>query len=93
MERALDNARLEIEAQQNTIAHLKAELTERREHERLNQHSIALLDAKMNEKVGAFSPLPKAREPRRFKIFEHTTRTCTGEMGEAAHQRNTGLTR
>jgi len=51
VERALDNARLEVEAQQNTIAHLKAELTERREHERLNQHSIALMDAKMNEKV------------------------------------------
>ena len=57
VERALDNARLEVEAQQNTIAHLKAELTERREHERLNQHSISLLDAKLGEKVreGLFS--------------------------------------
>ena len=30
--------------------HLKQELAERREHERLNQHSIALLDAKLGEK-------------------------------------------
>lgn len=51
VERARDNALLEVEAQQNTIAHLKAELTERREHERLNQHSIALLDSKLGEKV------------------------------------------
>lgn len=51
MERALDNARLEVESQQNTIEHLKQELSERREHERLNQHSIALLDAKLGEKV------------------------------------------
>lgn len=31
VERALDNARLEIDAQLNTIKHLKNELTERRE--------------------------------------------------------------
>lgn len=47
----MDNARLEVESQQNTITHLKTELGERREHERLNQHSIALLDAKLGEKV------------------------------------------
>ena len=50
VERQLDNARLEVESQQNSIAHLKQELAERREHERLNQHSIALLDAKLGEK-------------------------------------------
>lgn len=51
VERALDNARLEVDAQANTIKHLKTELTERKEHERLNQHSITLLDAKLGEKV------------------------------------------
>jgi len=51
VERALDNARLEVESQQNTITHLKTELGERREHERLNQHSISLLDCKLGEKV------------------------------------------
>jgi hypothetical protein len=40
-----------VESQRNAIAALKAELSERRDHERLNQHSIALLDAKLAEKV------------------------------------------
>jgi hypothetical protein len=41
VERALDNARLEIDAQLNTIKHLKNELTERREVSNLSFFSFA----------------------------------------------------